>query len=212
MDNQTFLKQLIDNLKKEIPSQWRVQSYSKTKPLATVMTYIDARQCMELLDEYAVYGWGRTHEVINGNVYCSVTVNMPDGSIQTRSDCGTESSTEKEKGQSSDSFKRACVNFGIGRFLYDLPVLYVDTDVVKAQGNYPKFLDKNKQPIKDLNQYCNDLIQGKKPVDNRLELKPNTPQWNDAIAYLKGDGTLDKIKVKYKLSGTNETILKEAIL
>ena len=212
MDNQTFLRRLIDNLKKEIPSQWRVQSYHKTKAQATVMTYIDARQVMDLLDEYAIYGWGRTHHSIDGKVYCSITINMPDGTVQTRTDCGTESSTEKEKGQSSDSFKRAAVNFGIGRFLYDLPIMYIDTDTVKAQGNYPKFLDGNKQPIKDLNKYCNDLIQGKKPVDNRAELKPNTPQWNDAITYLKGDGTLDKIKVKYKLSNTNEDLLKQAIL
>lgn len=212
MDNQTFLRQLIDNLKKEIPSQWRVQSYHKTKAQATVMPYIDARQCMDLLDEYAIYGWGRTHEVINGNVYCGVSVNMPDGSVQTRSDCGTESSTEKQKGEASDSFKRACVNFGIGRFLYDLPVLYIDTDVVKATGNYPKLLDKQKQPIKDLNQYCNDIIKGKETTDTRAELKPHTPQWTDAISYLQKDGTIDKIKVKYKLTLTNEDLLKQAIL
>lgn len=211
MENTVFLKQLIENLKKEIPSQWRVQSYNKTKPLATVMTYIDARQCMDLLDEYAIYGWNRTHYTIDGKVYCSVSINMPDGSVQTRSDCGTESNTEKEKGQSSDSFKRACVNFGIGRFLYDLPIMYIDTDIVKG-NNYPKLIDKNKQIIKDLDKYCNDIIQGKKPIDNRQELLPGTPQWNEAIKFLQGSGTIDKITGKYKLTKSNEEQLKSDIL
>jgi len=212
MSNQDFLKQVISNLKKPIRSQWRVQSYSKTRASATVMTYIDARDAMDLLDEYAIYGWNREHYEIDGKVYCRVGIYMPDGSIQVRSDCGTESNTEKEKGQSSDSFKRACVNFGIGRFLYDLPIMYIDTDVVKINGNYPKLLDKNKQPIKNLNDYCNDLVKGKISVDNRPELLPNTIQWNEAIKYLSGDGSLENIKKKYKLTGTNETLLQQEIL
>lgn len=185
MDNQTFLKQFLEQFKKPIPCQWRVQSYSKTKPLATVMSYIDARDCMDLLDQYAVYGWNREHYTIDGKIYCRVGIYMPDGTIQLRSDCGTESNTEKEKGQSSDSFKRACVNFGIGRFLYDLPIIYVDTDVVKInadyskniKANYPKFIDKQRNEIKDLNAYCNNLAkieQTEKPAERKPLLNEAT--------------------------------------
>lgn len=191
MDNQTFLKQILEQFKKPIPCQWRVQSYSKTKALATVMSYIDARDCMELLDQYAIYGWNREHYTIDGKIYCRVGIYMPDGTIQLRSDCGTESNTEKEKGQSSDSFKRACVNFGIGRFLYDLPIMYIDTDMVKASGNYPKFLDKGKKPIPDLNAYCNTLAKIE-PTEKPAERKP-----------LLNDATMAKLlpRVKAKEDG-----------
>jgi hypothetical protein len=43
----------------------------------------------------------------------------------SKEDTGTESNTEKEKGQASDSFKRACFNWGIGRELYDYPLIQI---------------------------------------------------------------------------------------
>lgn len=155
--NQDFLKNLLANLKKPIPHQWRVQSYSKNKPQATVMAYIDARDAQEALDAYCTYGWHREHYVVDGKVYCKVGIVMPDGSIQWRSDCGTESNQDKEKGQSSDSFKRACVNFGIGRFLYDLEVKYVAANAKKDAGNWPFCIDDQGKQIWDMTKYINNL-------------------------------------------------------
>lgn len=43
-------------------------------------------------------------------------------------------------------------------------------------------------------------------------LNPNTTQWTDAITYLKGNGTIAKIKLKYNISKPNEDLLKNAIL
>lgn len=43
-------------------------------------------------------------------------------------------------------------------------------------------------------------------------LNQNTPQWNDAVTYLKGDGTIEKIKSKYNISKPNEEALKKAAL
>lgn len=191
MTNQEFLKQILAQFKKPIPSKWRVQSYAKTRPSATVMSYIDARDCMDLLDEHAIYGWNREHYEIDGKVYCRVGIYMPDGTIQYRSDCGTESNTEKEKGQSSDSFKRACVNFGIGRFLYDLPVVKVATDIVKAPGNYPNIIDENGQIIRDLNAYCNRLH----PADRRAPI--NAKALSQALEKIKaGDDTIKDKTIK----------------
>ena len=60
--------------------------------------------------------WKREHEVIDGKLFCSVSIYDPEKKEWiSKSDVGTESFTEKEKGESSDSFKRACVNWGIGR-------------------------------------------------------------------------------------------------
>ncbi len=55
-------------------------------------------------------------------------------------DVGTESNTEKEKGQASDSFKRACFNWGIGRELYSAPFTYIN--FAMANGNWEKILEK----------------------------------------------------------------------
>lgn len=51
-------------------------------------------------------------------------------------DCGTESNTEKEKGEASDSFKRACVNWGIGRELYTTPRVQIWNSNLEFNGNY----------------------------------------------------------------------------
>ena len=89
----------------------------------SLLLYKDARCDMRLLDEtFGSMNWQRSHEVIDGNLYCNVSVWDEEKKIWVKKqDVGTESYTEKEKGQASDSFKRACFNFGIGRELYTAP-------------------------------------------------------------------------------------------
>lgn len=172
MENKDYLKQLLTELKKPIPAQWRVQSFSKNKPVATVMAYIDARDAMDLLDEHCEYGWHRKHYVLDSKMYCEVGIVMPDGSIQWRSDCGTESNTDAEKGQSSDSFKRACVNFGIGRFLYDLPVKYIATNCKKETNTYPYCIDDQGKQIWDLTAHINKIPASGQPQQPAPEVAP----------------------------------------
>lgn len=94
---------------------------------ASLLLYKDARVDQRLLDEeFTPMGWQRSHEVINGNLYCTVSIwDEKKGAWVSKQDVGTESNTEKEKGQASDSFKRACFNWGIGRELYTAPNIYV---------------------------------------------------------------------------------------
>lgn len=104
----------------------RVGSVSEGKGCSLLM-YKNARVDMTLLDE--VVGsehWKRTHEVINGNLFCTVSIRFDNGEWVGKQDVGTESNTEKEKGQASDAFKRACVNWGIGRELYTCPFVWVN--------------------------------------------------------------------------------------
>jgi hypothetical protein len=105
---------------------FRIQSINKGG-YATILAYKDARVDMNRLDEvYGVGMWQRKHEVIGGVLYCSVGIyNKELKEWVWVQDCGTESMTEKEKGQASDSFKRACFNLGIGRELYDYPLIQV---------------------------------------------------------------------------------------
>lgn len=155
--NNEYLKEILASLSTPIPYKWRVQSFSKFKPQATCVAYIDARDAMQRLDDVCVYGWQRRHVEIKGHIYCEVGIVMPDGSVLWRMDCGTESNTEAEKGESSDSFKRACVNFGVGRFLYDLDIVYLPADAKKEGGNYPSVVDSNGKKVWDLTKHINGM-------------------------------------------------------
>lgn len=154
--NAEFLSELNKNLSKEIAHKWRVQSFSKNKPSATVVAYIDARDASDLLNEYATYGWSDEYYEVSGNTYCKVGVVMPDGTTQYRSDCGVESNQDAEKGQASDAFKRACVKWGIGRFLYSLGIEYVNANEVKTTMNWPYPIDEQGKRIWDLTEYINN--------------------------------------------------------
>ena len=105
---------------------------------ATILAYKDARVDMKRLDEaFTPMGWQRKHEVINGNLFCSIGCLFEDRWVW-KEDVGTESYTEKEKGESSDSFKRAGFNWGIGRELYDYPLIQVklkDEEFQKTNKN-----------------------------------------------------------------------------
>ena len=108
----------------------------------SLLLYKDARVDQRILDEtFTPLGWQRTHQSIDGNLYCTVEI-WDESKKQwiAKQDVGTMSYTEKEKGQASDSFKRACFNVGIGRELYTAPdFIWVTGDKVKIQKKGEKF-------------------------------------------------------------------------
>lgn len=93
-----------------------------------LLLYKDARVDMKILDElFTPMGWKRTHKLIGDRLYCCVEVYNPETKEWIcKEDVGVESNTEAEKGQASDSFKRACVNWGIGRELYTAPKITIE--------------------------------------------------------------------------------------
>ena len=94
-----------------------------------LLLYKDARCDMNILDEtVGPFNWQRKHEMLGDVMYCGVSVKDDDNTWVTKWDAGVESNTEKEKGQASDSFKRACFNWGIGRSLYTAPMVWVGID------------------------------------------------------------------------------------
>ena len=103
---------------------FRIQSINKGG-YATILAYKDARVDMDRLDEVCgANNWKREH--LNNNANCIVSIWDGDKSQWiSKEDTGTESFTEKEKGLASDSFKRACFNWGIGRELYDYPQIRI---------------------------------------------------------------------------------------
>ena len=106
----------------------RVSHTSKDFKKAMLLLYKDARCDMKILDEtLGITGWQRSHEVINGQLFCNVSIYDDDKKEWiTKQDVGVESFSEAEKGRASDAFKRACFNVGIGRELYTAPDIWVE--------------------------------------------------------------------------------------
>lgn len=117
----------------------RVQS---VKPNGLVLLlYKNARVDMAILDEtVGAESWQREHYECKGNLFCRVGIKCGTEWV-FKSDCGTESNTDAQKGEASDSFKRACFNWGIGRELYTSPFIWVKGDTCNINNNkcYDKF-------------------------------------------------------------------------
>lgn len=101
----------------------------------TLLLYKDARVDQNILDEtVGPMNWQRHHSRENAN--CTVSI-WDDDKRQwvEKEDTGTESYTEAEKGLASDSFKRACFNWGIGRELYTAPFIWIPAERCNIQQN-----------------------------------------------------------------------------
>lgn len=117
----------------------RVKQVGET--YAQLLLYKTARADMDILDEtYGPENWQNDYKTIKDNMYCGIGV-FNGTSWVWKWDCGTESNTEKEKGEASDSFKRASVRWGIGRELYTSPKIAALCEAmggVKKDGNFWK--------------------------------------------------------------------------
>lgn len=98
----------------------------------SILLYKNARCDMNILDEcVGSMNWQRDHKELKGNMYAGVGIWDEDKKQWNwKWDCGKESYTEAEKGEASDSFKRACFNVGIGRELYTAPHIWFKAEDV----------------------------------------------------------------------------------
>lgn len=186
----------------------------------TLLLYKDARVDQNILDEtVGPENWQRSHELIGNNLYCTVSIYDADKKMWiSKQDVGTESNTEAEKGQASDSFKRACFNWGIGRELYTAPRIKID--VVKGIDKYTKFTVQDIDYDEDGNinklritannkvvyEYINDLINQKEQKELKalcekkgLDVNKTFPQGVEALnsaQYSEAVKKLGKLKDK----------------
>ena len=126
----------------------RVQSI--TEKGAVMLLYKDARCDMNILDETvgAMY-WKREHTRDNQNCIVSI-YNKDIGQWISKEDTGTESNSEAEKGLASDSFKRACFNWGIGRELYTAGFIYIKSDVIKIENKNGRYSTYDKFSVSEI--------------------------------------------------------------
>ena len=131
-----------------------------------LLLYKDARVDMSILDEtVGPENWQREHYECKGNLFCRVGIAQEliqnDGTISKewvwKSDCGAESNTEKEKGEASDSFKRACTNWGIGRELYTKIPIFINIET-QQNGNGHKLKSKEYWTVKEIETVNNKIV------------------------------------------------------
>ena len=139
-----YMKSVVEKLSKPLgieDTEFRVQSINY-KGEAIMLGYKDARVDMRKLDEATGGMWQRSHQLIGGHLYSKIEVWDEDSQQWVgKTDVGTESMSEATKGEASDSFKRAGFNWGIGRNLYDLPLIAVkliEGTEYKKDGNRNK--------------------------------------------------------------------------
>ena len=109
----------------------------------SLLLYKDARADQRILDEtFGIFGWKRSHQSINGDLYCTVEIfDKETGMWVSKQDAGAacRSEKEREKSLASDSFKRACFNWGIGRELYTAPFIWIPAERTEIQERGGKF-------------------------------------------------------------------------
>lgn len=121
------------------PDEIEVRVGQIYKKGATMLLYKNARVDRAILDEtFGQMNWTDTYKEVKGNLFCSIGVWDADKGIWVyKEDCGTESNTEKEKGEASDAFKRAGFRWGIGIELYSSPFIWLNVATKeKPNGGY----------------------------------------------------------------------------
>lgn len=137
----------------------------------TLLLFKNARVDMEILDEVVgPMNWDRDHKEMKGNIYCGVSIYDKDkDDWTTKWDAGKESNTEAEKGEASDSFKRACVNWGIGRELYTAPLIWIPAEKCKIFRNKKGKLATNDKFYVERITYKKKEIDGLSIKNSRRE-------------------------------------------
>ena len=147
----------------------------------TLLLYKDARVDQDILDEtVGPMNWQRKHTRDNAN--CIVEIwDKEKAQWISKEDTGTESYTEKEKGLASDSFKRACFNWGIGRELYTSPFMFIPAEKCKMV----KGKDKNgKDKFNTFDKFHVEAIEITDKVITGLSIKNQ----NDVRVFLYKKG------------------------
>ncbi|MGV3526510.1 MAG: Rad52/Rad22 family DNA repair protein [Candidatus Sericytochromatia bacterium] len=191
-------EEVLASLQQQRPAyKWKVQEVSQYG--ATCVAYIDARQVMHILD--SVLGpanWQDHYREVAGKVYCDLSVRIEHDEWVTKSDCGTESNFEGEKGQASDAFKRAAVKWGVGRFLYELGAVRIRSvlEAGKDQKGRIKYVPAhNGERIRDLTAHIRKNRLDPSGQDSQPQPQNSTRQYRQDTSQkqTKSDGAEAKV-------------------
>lgn len=155
----------LKELTQEMPYKWRLQSTKYGK--STIVAYVDNRQVQNRFDEVCGSGnWQNEFKEVKDMLFAGIgiLVDRPNGgeSWVWKWDTGTEANMEAEKSIVSDSMKRAAVEWGVGRFLYNIKI--IELKAVEHKGKEYPADDKGNilWGADKLSEYCNLVITGRK--------------------------------------------------
>lgn len=220
-----MIKQLVDKLKAPIPYSWRVQSRTKDRSKATCTAYIDARDVMNVLDQHCEYGWESQFKDVAGFIFAGIGIRDDKGNTHWRWDAGqrVEDNAQDQmydqaaKSAASDAFKRAAVQWGVGRFLYDLDIVSLPCD------QYGNVVDEKGQRVWDLTKHINSRGTKKapEPAPSQPTAEPVSteppllqPKQFDAMVKAITEGKAKEVEAalpKYKLNLAQKTTLNKLL-
>lgn len=200
----------LDDLKNPFPKEfisWRVGATNKDKTKAIALAYIDARDVMDRLD--AVCGadnWQNKHPHANGKTSCAIGIKIGSEWVWKENGAG-DSQVEAEKGAFSDALKRAAVLWGVGRYLYDVPNVWVD---IEPYGKSYK-IKNPKDPVlaRALNQAEKGIRLSAEPFDTQPE-NMSGEEFLMLQKAIKESDTLDSLKnAMYKVNAAARRMTDE---
>lgn len=216
------IEEKLKNLSKPLKIgdiDFRIQSINNGG-YATILAYKNARVDMQRLDEaVGALNWKREHTRDNHNCIVSIWDEEKKQWV-SKEDTGTESLSEKEKGLASDSFKRACFNWGIGRELYSYPFISIKLDASELveTGSKPKFKASYNLKIRDWNwntYFENGKLMTIEAIDTKGKTRYKYPSKQNIKIdpdkeKLKQAKTVDELKKQYQsLSKEKQTLLSQ---
>lgn len=158
--------------------RWRVGPTTREKDKGIPLAYIDARDAMERLD--AVVGpenWQRRYPWASEKKLCCEVGIRIDGEWVWKSDGAGDTGMESDKGAFSDAFKRACVNWGIARYLYDLPNVWMPIE--QKGGSYGFSQETKKELERRIDKWQQSYFKGRAP-EPQAGASPDTPSGDDS--------------------------------
>lgn len=233
----TKTEEIYKKLKAPFPAneiKWRAQQIrqkfqkekdAKPKYEAIMLAYIDARAVMDRLDHaVGAENWqSEFTETPKGRIICKLSVKFGKNWV-TKSDGAGETGTEGEKGAISDALKRAAVNFGINRHMYNFGDTRIDLeqkDIITTKSGALRY----KWGAKKLSEKCYlpsfylELLKKEKTTDKKepVETKKPTETTSEALDKDSLKKFMDKVielnkqvveKIGDKSRNDNETLKK----
>ncbi|MCE7980553.1 MAG: hypothetical protein DYG89_05120 [Caldilinea sp. CFX5] len=136
------INQILDELSKPFhPSRitWRPGALTGKKDKALALAYADLRAYQNRLDEVCGMDWSVSYTPWGDRIICHLTINGITRSSTGEADSDSERSEIAGTSAEAQAFKRACAMFGLGRYLYSLPSLWVEYDAPNQ-----RFTEKSK--------------------------------------------------------------------
>lgn len=188
------MNQILDELSKPFhPSRitWRPGALTGKKDKALALAYADLRAYQNRLDEVCGMDWSVSYTPWGDRIICHLTINGITRSSTGEPDSDSERSEIAGTTAEAQAFKRACAMFGLGRYLYNLPSLWVEYDApnqrftekakVRLQGviaqHYQRFLDgQTASPLEAENDETPEDVQVAEPVRPTAETAAAQPE------------------------------------